>query len=136
MAELPEFRKLRTLTTESRDNTILATCLLGRLLARHVTGELLRVLQAEAVRQAYIELATAGLKAADDLANTLGELHPVVAEAKGLARTAFEATDTVFQVVERPSADDPRLEHFWRTLRPMLQACITTVARVGEHNGS
>ena len=51
MAELSEFRELRTLAAGDPDNTILATCILGRQLARQVSSDLLSALQAEAVGQ-------------------------------------------------------------------------------------
>lgn len=107
MAELSEFRELRTLAVGDPDNTILATCILGRQLARHVEPALLNALGAEAVGQAGMEMAACGLKAADDLADTLGDGHPVVAEAKGLAQAAFDAAEAAFQGVERPSQETP-----------------------------
>jgi hypothetical protein len=99
----------------------LATCVVGRQLARHVTSDLLRALEAEALAQAYEEMATAGLKATAQLANALGEEHLAVTEAKGLAQVAVEAAKTAFQTVERPTADDARLSQLQGAIENALR---------------
>lgn len=131
LSDLPEFQELRTLAAGDPDTLILATCAVGRQLARHVTSDLLRALEAEALAQAYEEMATAGLKATEQLADTLGGGHPAVTEAMGLAQVAVEAAKTAFQTVERPTADDARLSQLQGALESALKACATTVAQIG-----
>lgn len=133
LAALPEFQELRTRAAAAPDTLALATCVLGRQLSQHGGTDLLRALQAEAVGQAYADLATAGLKATEQLALRLGEGHPAVTEAKGLAQVAVEAAKTAFQAVERPAAEDARLSQLQNALQTVLRACAATPAQIGAH---
>jgi hypothetical protein len=122
MADLPEFRKLRILASEDRGAAIPPTCAVGWQLSQPGATDLLRALQAEALGQAYAEMATQGQKAAEQLALRLGEQHPVVAEAEEIVQKAFDAARNAFQTMERPGADDARLSQFRRALRSNLRA--------------
>ena len=138
LGDLSEFRELRALALDDADNAAMATCVLGRLLARQLDQALADMLAAEADAFQQLDAADDLAGEAEDLATTLGEGHAAVDAARSAAEVAMaSAGAAVAKLVDpgAPTADD-LLAAFRRDARLAVREAAATMARVAEADGA
>lgn len=138
LADLGEFRELRALALDDADNAAMATCVLGRLLARQLDQALADMLAAEAAAFQQLDDADDLAGEAEDLAATLGEGHAAVDAARSAAEVAMASAGAA--VAELGGPDDPTaddlLAAFRRDARVAVREAAVAMARFAEADGA